>query len=415
MPNRRNSIYALLIICLLAGLFTGRGVFFNISYLLGALLVLSLIWSWTTINWVSINRQTRTRRTQVGRTLEEAFTVRNTALFPKIWLEVRDHSDVPGHHASFVVPALRPFGAYRWNAGTVCSVRGEFTLGPMTLISGDPFGLFQSTRHLPATSKILVYPPTVPMSYFAAPVGLLSGGDAQRQRTHFVTTNAAGVREYAPGDSFNRIHWRSSARKAQLLVKEFELDPLADIWMFLDISAQSLSERPFTREGTPGEWFLPPSTGEYAIVVAASIAQYFLVKERAFGFATYNPVRCIFQPDRGNRQLTKILETLAMARFESEITCEQLMALEGHHMSRGTTIIIVTADPTDGWLREANLLVRRGLRTIAVIFDPHSFGNTEVRSGNDTRILLEAAGVITYLIRQGDDLSAVLSQRRTLR
>jgi uncharacterized protein (DUF58 family) len=415
MPNRRNSVYALLIICLLAGLMTGRGVFFNISYLLGALLFLSLIWSWTTINWVVISRQTRTRRAQVGRMLEETFVVRNSALIPKIWLEVRDHSDVPGHYASFVVPALRPFGSYRWNAGTICSVRGEYTLGPMTLISGDPFGLFQSTRHLPATSKILVYPPTVPLAYFAAPVGLLSGGDAQRQRTHVTTTNAAGVREYAPGDSFNRIHWRSSARKDQLLVKEFELDPLADIWMFLDISAHALFERPFTRESTPGEWFLPPSSGEYAIVAAASIANYFLVKERALGFATYNPVRCIFQPDRGNRQLTKILETLAMARFDSGITCEQLLALEGHHMSRGTTVIIVTADPTDSWLKEAHLLVRRGLRTIAVIFDPHSFGDTSVRRGEETRLLLEAAGVITYLILHGDDLSAVLSQRRWAR
>src|SRR5260221_10589447 len=51
----------------------------------------------------------------------------------------------------------------------------------MTLVSGDPFGLFQITRHISATSKILVYPPTVPIYNFVAPTGLLSGGDAQRQ------------------------------------------------------------------------------------------------------------------------------------------------------------------------------------------------------------------------------------------
>jgi uncharacterized protein (DUF58 family) len=412
MPYRRNSIYALLIFCLLAGLFTGRGVFFNISYLLGGLMLLTLLWSWVAINWVQITRQTRTRRAQVGKTLDESFVVKNNGIIPKVWLEVRDHSDVPGHHASFVVPTLRPFGSYRWAAGTVCSVRGEYTLGPMTLISGDPFGLFQATRHISATSKILVYPPTLPLAQFATPMGLLSGGDAQRQRTHFVTTNAAGVREYAPGDGFNRIHWKSTARKDQMLVKEFELDPLADIWVFLDLSAASQVARPYTPDGGEGEMFIPPSSGEYGIVVASSLVQYFLVKERALGFVTYNPARCVFQPDRGNRQLTRILEALAMARFESQFTCEQLMALEGHHLSRGTTLIVISADPTDGWLREVNLLTRRGLRVIAVALDPVSFGATGVRSGEETRTRLEGMGALTYLVRQGDDLSAVLGQRR---
>jgi uncharacterized protein (DUF58 family) len=54
----------------------------------------------------------------------------------------------------------------------------------------------------------------------------------------YVTTNVAGVREYAPGDSFNRIHWPSTARAGRLIVKEFELDPTADIWLFLDMQRE---------------------------------------------------------------------------------------------------------------------------------------------------------------------------------
>jgi uncharacterized protein (DUF58 family) len=44
------------------------------------------------------------------------------------------------------------------------------------------------------------------------------------------------VRDYEPGDSFSRIHWRSTARRDRLVVKEFELDPLADIWIVPDMS-----------------------------------------------------------------------------------------------------------------------------------------------------------------------------------
>lgn len=412
MQNRRLGVYVLLIACLLIGLASGRRFFFNIAYLFGALLIVSLIWSWTSVNWVRIMRQTRARRAQVGKTLDETFTVRNTSIFPKIFLEVRDHSDVPGHNPSAVVPTLLPRRMYRWTAQTTCMVRGEFTLGPLTLISGDPFGFFQVTRHIAATSKVLIYPATVPIHDFAAPTGLLTGGDAQRQRAHFVTTNASGIREYVPGDSFNRIHWKSSARKDRLLVKEFELDPMADVWMFLDLSASALFERPFSAEGWPiGEFFIPPSTEEYGVIIAASLAQYFLLDERSLGFVTYNPHRIVYQPDRGNRQLTRILEALAVARSETTMTLDQLLALEGHHMSRGTTVIIITADPSDEWIREANSLVRRGLRTIAVVMDPHSFGATHTRSMERTRALLEVSGILSYGVQRGDDLTEDLSIR----
>ncbi|MEP7287245.1 MAG: DUF58 domain-containing protein [Chloroflexota bacterium] len=412
MPNRRLGIYLLLIACLLLGLYSGRRFFFNLAYLFGALIIFSLVWAWTSVNWVRLARRTRARRAQVGRTLDETFSIRNASILPKIWLEVRDHSDLPGHNPSVVAPMLWPRQTFHWTAHTTCVVRGEYTLGPITLVSGDPFGLFQVTRKVNATSKVLIYPATVPVHSFTIPTGLLAGGDAQRQRTHAVTTNAAGVREYAPGDSFNRIHWRSSARKDRLLVKEFELDPMADVWILLDLSMTAQYERPYTLEGwNAGDFFVPPSTIEYGIVISASLVEYFLTKERALGFVTYTPVHSIFQPDRGNRQLTRIFEALTVARAETDVTCDQLVALEGHHLSRGSTVVIITADPTDNWISEAALLVRRGLRIVAIVMDPYSFGEDSVRSIDETQKLLEANGVLTYIVHQGDNLTAILSQR----
>lgn len=407
MSDRRAGVYLLLIGCLLFGLITGRPFFFNLAYLFGALLLGSLAWSWLSVGWVRISRQTRARRAQVGKTLDEQFTVWNGGWLPKLWLEVRDQSTLPGHSASRVAPLLMPRARYRWLVQTVCSVRGEFTLGPITLLSGDPFGLFQTTRHIAATSTILVYPATVPIYNFAPPTGIMSGGDAQRQRAHFVTTNAAGVREYAPGDSFNRIHWRSSARKERLLVKEFELDPMADVWILLDLSAASLQERPYSVSST--EFFIPPSTEEYGVIVAASLTQYFLTAGRTLGFVTYNPHRTILQPDRDNRQLTRILETLAVAKSRSEINFNEVIAVEGHHMARGATVILISADPTPGWVREAHLLVRRGLRVVAVLLDPLSFGGSV--GADEQTLLLEGSGVTAYVVRNGEDISAALTRR----
>ncbi|MBC8099024.1 MAG: DUF58 domain-containing protein, partial [Armatimonadetes bacterium] len=159
--SRRNGIYLLLIACLLTGLFTGRAFFFNLAYLFGGLLLISFLWAWFAVRWIGISRKTRARRAQVGQLFSESFAVHNLSFIPKLWLEVRDQSDLPGYRASHVVPAMGARATYRWNAEALCLTRGEFTLGPISLMSGDPFGLYLTPRVIPATSKLLVYPQTV--------------------------------------------------------------------------------------------------------------------------------------------------------------------------------------------------------------------------------------------------------------
>ena len=415
MPNRRNTLYSLLILSLLAGLFTGRAFFFNLSYLLSALLGVSLIWSWLAVRWVGISRRTRTRRAQVGRNLEEVFVVTNRSILPKLWLEIRDHSNMPGHHASHIVPALGPRASYRWYIDTPCTVRGEFTLGPISISSGDPFGLFSSPRTLAATSRVIVYPRTVHVEHFELPMGVLSGGDAQRRRAQTITTNAAGVREYVPGDAFNRIHWATTARRERLMVKEFEIDPMVDVWMFVDFSSDSLVEDPNLRRinGTgaavPNGAEIPPSTEEYAVVIAASLTKYFIEAERALGFAAYVPHREIHQPERGNRQLLRILQSLAVARSFTHYSLAEMLTLETPYFTRGTTLVIITASLDTRWIAEAQILSRKGIRPVCVLVEPSSFGGKDVPE--NTRAMLRLAKIPTVTVRQGDDLTAALRQR----
>jgi uncharacterized protein (DUF58 family) len=412
MARRRNAIHSLIILAFIGGLATGRTFFFNLGYLLLILLIVSWLWARLNLSGVRIARNTRTRRTQVGKTLDEYLSLQSRSFLPKLWLEVRDHSTLPDHRVSVVVPPLAPYGAFRWSVHTPCLLRGTFQLGGLTLVSGDPFGFFQLTRHIPATTSVLVYPAIVPLEDFAPEGGVLSGGEAQRQRAYFVTTNAAGIRDYAPGDSFNRIHWRSTARRDRLIVKEFELDPLSELWILLDLNAAAHVARPFDTGGVAyGEVYLPPSSAEYAIAVAASISAHFLIKERSLGFIAHTPQRNVLQPDRGGRQLTRILESLALAKVESDLPFAQLIALESHQLTRGAIAMLISSDTGDAWLAEAQLLVRRGVRVVAVLIDPHSFGvMTPARSAQETRACLEIGGVTTYLVRYGDNLSAALSR-----
>lgn len=415
MVARRNAIYLVIIGALFAGLFTGRAIFLNIAYLFGGILLLSMVWAWFAVRAVRIARMTRSRRAQVGRSFAEYFRVHNSGWLPKLWLEIRDHSTLPGHSASHVVPSLWSKQQYEWQIDTPCTVRGEFQLGPLTITSGDPFGLFLAPRRINAVERIIVYPAMVPVDSFSLPIGLLSGGEAQRYITQNVTTNAAGVRDYVPGDSINRVHWRSTARRDRLIVKEFELDPMVDIWLFVDFSAQSLVESPNVQRVSPlgallpGTQMIPPSTEEYAAVIAASLARHFIDDQRALGFSAYLPRREVLQPERGDHQLTRILESLAIARSLSDYPLHAMLALEAHRFTRGTTLVIVTSSLNPRWVQELQVIVRRGVRPTCVFIDPSSFD--KAYQSEEIRGMLQLARIPHIPVQQGEGLSAALSQR----
>lgn len=407
-------VVLLLIIVWIEALATGQRLFFNLAYLLAALLAVSYFWSWTNVSHIQIIRQTRAHRSQVGQPVEERFTVRNTSILPKLWVEVRDHSTLPEHHASWVVNALGGRRSRGWTVRTMCRRRGRFTLGPITLLSSDPFGLFEHRKQLTATASVVIYPLTVDLPAFALPSGELPGGGAMRRRTHYVTTNVSGVRDYFPGDSFNRIHWPSTARTGRLIVKEFELDPAADVWLFMDmqgvVQADRMWETPRSEMPPlmPSRPTLELSTEEYAVAIAASLAKHFLARSRAVGLVAYGQSREVVVPERGERQLTKIMETLAVIRATGNIPLAQIIAAEGKGLGRNTSVIVITPSDDPCWVDSLRDLRRRGIRGIGIVLDTASFG----RPNNTEGILAALAqnGIRAHRIRAGDSLPAALTQ-----
>ncbi|MCP4424317.1 MAG: DUF58 domain-containing protein [Chloroflexi bacterium] len=417
MKHRRTTIFIMALVALLSGLMTGSALLFNLAYLLGLLIIISFAWAWTNLNWVRLSRNTRTRRTQVGRPLEERFTIHNTSIVPKLWLELRDFATLPSHLSSHVIHNLGGRNSYTWRVNTICQERGRYQLGPIRLRTSDPFGLFPMERDFSATTNVVIYPLTFDIHQFALPIGILPGGDALRRRTHYVTTNAAGVRDYAPGDSFSRIHWPSTARRDRLIVKEFELDPLADIWIVPDMAIFShiaprkgvikdLNQLPPWMQLE--EFELPETTEEYTVAIAASLAQYFLRRDRAVGMVAYGQSNEVVQPDRGERQLNRILETLSVLRAQGQVPVEDALEAEAYLFPRGTTVIVVTPNAGQDWVTAVRQIARRGLRIVTVLVNSESFGG---RNSSEALLpLIQAAGMGAYLVNCGDDLTAALSQ-----
>ncbi|WP_224333619.1 DUF58 domain-containing protein [Haloprofundus halobius] len=98
--------------------------------------------------------------------------------------------------------------------------RGERTFGPVTIVARDVFGLFETEFTCRNTDRVLVYPNVRQVPGWAR--GELSsthGVGVAEDRDEF-----SGVREYRHGDPLRDIHWRSTARRDDLIVTEYSAD-----------------------------------------------------------------------------------------------------------------------------------------------------------------------------------------------
>lgn len=440
MSSRGGVVLGLFALCLVGALVSGRAFFYNLAYVWGGLFAISLLWSRLSLAGVSVERQILTERAMVGELFEERFRLVNDSRWAKLWIEIRDLTELPGiranlltglgfisevdavgHSGSAVLTGIRRGGSERWQVRTICTRRGRFPLGPTELRGGDPFGLFPIRRRDPIYRHLVVLPAVVPIRSFPIPSGRLPGGEALRRRTHQVTPNASGVREYEPGDSLNRIHWKSTAKRDRLISKEFEFDPLADVWLVLDMAARAQFEREgeaFTLEANGKQKSLwedprkriPQATEEYAVSIAASLAFHLMERDRDVGLIAHARSRHVVQPERGEAQLHRLLEALAVLQAEGGHSVREVLKIESDRIPRGATVILVTADVSTEIVATARDLLRLGRVPIVILLDAESF-NGPPGSGS-LLSALRKAGAQAYLIVCGDDLESALNIER---
>ncbi len=406
---RPLGVLLLALICFLTAQGTGIRLFFHLFYLLLALLAGAYVWTWLNLRGLAVMRETFTHRSQVGEMARERITVRNLWPLPRLWVEILDHSDLPARTPG-IVTYLPGHERRRWNIRTPCTIRGKFTLGPLTLASGDPFGIFRLERTLDETSEVLVYPRTVPLPGFNLPSADLPGGQDVKRRAYHVTPNVATIRDYQPGDSLNRIHWRSSARSNKLMVKEFELDPTADVYIVLDMQ-EKVQQRLNPNRGRRDEEREVrqiESTEEYGVHAAATIAQHLIAQNRPVGLVAWGQHREVIPAERESRQLYKILEALAVLRAYGSRSLAEVLAAESARFTRNCSLVVITPALDDSWVRGLQQLNYRGVRAMAIVVDPESFGGWKDTATVQAR--LAETRIPTYVFRQGDSLADTLRQ-----
>ena len=388
---------AILLIILLAffAVSSGWRPLYWLAYALLVLFVLSWLWARYSLSRLVFRRTAASSRVQVGETFDERLMLDNLSVMPKLWVQVADGSTLPGHRAGYVA-TIGGRKRVSWRARTVCRRRGRFQLGPVTATSGDPYGLFRRRASLTTAHEILVLPRIVPISTFSLFSSGLPGRGRSSRRALHTTTNATTIRDYASGDALSRIHWRSSAHYNKLMVKEFDLDPAVDAWIFLDLHD--------TVQAGEGE----ESTEEYGVTIAASLATYLLRQDLSLGMIVNAERREFVSLDRGDRQIERVLELLAVVTSGPGPELREALALDAIHFGRNSVAIVITPSTSRDWHDGVRHLQRRGVQVAVIGLNAASFENKP--ADEDTLALLEGAGVHVMRIKRGDPLSEMLER-----
>lgn len=385
----------LIIILGFFGISSGWRVLYLLTYVLLILFILSWLWARYSLRRMIFRRTASSGRVQVGEYFDERLQLDNVGVMPKLWVQIADGSTLPGHRAGYVA-SLGGRKRATWRARTLCKQRGRFQLGPVTATSGDPFGLFRRRILLTQPRDLLVLPRVLPLSNFFLFTGGLPGRGRNARRALHTTTNATTIREYTTGDALNRIHWRSTAHYNKLMVKEFDLDPAMDAWIFLDLHDAV--------QAGQGEH----STEEYGVTIAASIAAYLLRQDLSLGMIVNAEHREFLSLDRGDRQLERVLELLAVVKAGAGPDLKEALALDAFHFGRNTVAIVITPSASRDWHESVRHLQRRGVQVAVVGLDAASFENRPV--DEDTLALLEGAAIPVLRIKCGDSLTEMLER-----
>ncbi len=388
----------LIIVLIFFSISSGWKVLYILTYVLLTLFVLSWLWARYSVRQLVFRRTSTSGRVQVGEIFDERLVLDNLSVMPKLWVQIADGSTLPGHRAGYVA-SLGGRKRATWRARSVCKQRGRFQLGPVTATSGDPFGLFRRRVFMSAVSELLVLPSVLPITNFALFTGGLPGRGRSSRRALQATTNATTIREYTAGDALSRIHWRSSAHYNKLMVKEFDLDPAVDAWIFLDLHEDV--------QAGEGEH----STDEYGVTIAATVATYLLRQDLSVGMIVNGEHREFLSLDRGDRQIERVLELLAVVNAGSGVPLKEALALDAFHFGRNTVAIVITPSNSRDWHDGLRHLQRRGVQIAVVGLDASSFENEP--PDEDTLALLEGAGIAVMRVKYKESIAQILESGST--
>ncbi|QYC40677.1 hypothetical protein Nocox_15310 [Nonomuraea coxensis DSM 45129] len=299
LTSRGRSFLASGIAALLMAFFLGENDLFRIGVLITALPLLAAMVVARTRYRLSCARRLDPPRAEVGGEATVTLRLENVTRLPTGLLLIED--TVPyalGVRPRFVLDRVEPRGVREIDYRVRSDLRGRYTIGPLSIRIADPFGLVELTRSFTISDTLVVTPHVAALPHVRLSGEWSGGGESRTRSVAAAGDDDVAPREYRQGDDLRRVHWRSTARRGELMVRREEQQWQSRGALLLDTR----------RHAHRGEG--PRSSFEVAVSAAASIGVHLAHEGLGLRLVT----------DQGAEHLTdsglsySLLDTLAVIR-----------------------------------------------------------------------------------------------------
>jgi hypothetical protein len=353
---------------------------------------------------LSCGREIQPVRVEVGQTAQVTLTLENPGRMPTGLMLLEDQVPyILGSRPRFVIDQLRPRWSRSMSYPVRSEVRGRYAIGPLSVRLSDAFGFVELTRSFSSRASLVVTPAVVPL-----PPLVLSGdwsgtGDNRPRAFAAAGTEDVTVREYRLGDDLRRIHWLSSARADELMVRREEQPHQSRATLLLDARAAA-------HRGSG-----PASSFEYAVSAVASIGAHLasqnfavrLISDESAGPGVSWHDRGISGP----AEVRILLESLAIIQTRPY---GDIVAGGEHHTSGMVVAVLGAVTPTD--IAGLSRLRAGSTRALAILLDVASWSRgaqpAESDDGHvhDQAMALTNQGWSVVVAQPTDRLSTVWSK-----
>ncbi|MFC4907908.1 DUF58 domain-containing protein [Actinomadura gamaensis] len=302
-------------------------------------------------------------RLPVGHESRAELRLENVSRLPSGLLMIEDR--VPfalGGRPRFVIDRIEPRGTRELSYRIRSDVRGRFRVGPLTVRLADPFGMVELVRSFSLTDTLTVTPAIVPLPSGRLAGAWAGGGDSLARTVSTAGEDDIAPREYRHGDDLRRVHWRSTARRGELMVRREEQHWQSRGALFLD--TRRLAHR--------GEG--PGATFEQAVSSVASIGVHLGRMGMALRLVTDAGERLAPSADYAGEFEGLLLDALAVARpGDGSVLDAGLAALLGGSGRDGDGLVVAVFGLLTPDEARAVASVRRGTTAcVAVLVDPEA-------------------------------------------
>lgn len=402
MKTKNILTIAVSFVLLGSALLLGSVLLLRLFFVTASVSILSYVWALVNLSSLTVSVGKPPEHLQVGDTFHREISITNNGRIQHLWLKLKDNTNLPGSQDATMIniPGKQ---SHAWLTTFTCKRRGRYHLGPTTLTTTDPFGIFIKSRIMGKEQEIIVYPATVDLPLFRFASFSDFGFSTGYQAISHISPNASSVREYTSGDSLHHIHWRSTARIGSLMVKVFDIDRSYNAsktaWILLDMNEDSHFGR--------GE----DNSDEYAVTIAASLVRKYIEGGMRVGLISSDDRTKFFPAERGENHLWDILEALALFKNDWKTTLNEVVVQRTDCFQDNPFIIMVATSATKDLMETVHLLKNRVDSVVVVLLDIASFRGRP--STFDSYRALTSVGAQVYTVRKGEEIAKALDSRTT--